>query len=149
MNDVKEKLSDNSDNNTCVSDNNENTHKVLTDEVPPVSYSQNSAESDDRLTETVANDVSSLAASVAVAVMSDSVVSAETSVALTETTVVSTESDSVLQSVAEINSSLLSTVAVNGPSVPCESSSKVQSQILPDSQLLQPYPVEVSFRLLS
>ena len=143
---MKDKYLYNNDNDTRVSDYNEN-NKVLTDEACPVSDSgvcstQNAAESEEHLNETVTNDVTSLAANVTDAVISDSVVSAETSVAAT-LTAVSTESDIVLQSVTESTSSLPSTATVDSPCTVCEVSS-VRSHISSNSQLTQPYPVEVS-----
>ena len=146
MTSVKDKYLYNNDNDNRVSDYNEN-NKVLTDEACPVSDSgmcstQNAAESEEHLTETVTNDVTSLATNVTDAVISDSVVSAETSVAAT-LTAISTESDGVLQSVTESASSLPSTATVDSPYAVCEVSS-VQSHISSESRLTQPYPVEVS-----
>jgi len=151
MTSVKDKYLYNSDNDNRISDHNEN-NKVLTDEACPVSDSgmcstQNAAESEEHLTETVTNDVTSLATNVTDAVISDSEVLAETSVAVA-LTAVSTESDGVLQTVTEATSSLPSTATVDSSCAVCEVSS-IRSHISSDSQLTQPYPVEVSWFSLS
>ena len=138
---MKDKYLYNNDNDNRVSDYNEN-NKVLTVSDSGVCSTQNAAELEEHLNETVTNDVTSLATNVTDAVISDSEVSAETSVAAT-LTAISKESDIVLQTVTEATSSLPSTATVDSPCTACEVSS-VRSHISSDSRLTQPYPVEVS-----